>query len=232
MRTLDGVQHVFAIEDAAVAIAKTTHDYWTLPMSLPLHCRTELSSIPVRIPYLHAPPVHRTIWSPRLPPANGKFRVGLVWKGNPMHANDAKRSLSGLSALAPLWAIEGIQFVKLQYGERTDEARDRLSVPDLLDFSSDIGDFADTAALLDRLDLLITVDTSVAHLAGALGKPCWVLLPAYRTDWRWMRARNDSPWYPDSMRLFRQGDDQNWSPVIEDLTLALREHIAQRQRPA
>lgn len=222
MSTLEGVDAVFAIADAVAA----AHDFWTLPMSLPLHCNTDLSSIPACIPYLHVPVERRAAWSPRLPQANDKFRVGLVWKGNPMHANDSKRSLPGLSALAPLWAVSGVQFVSLQVGGGAAEARNRPAAQDLMDLGSEIGDFADTAAILERLDLLITVDTAAAHLAGALGKRCWVLLPAYRTDWRWMRARSDSPWYPGGMRLFRQASGQNWDATIEDVAQALHELLA------
>jgi Flp pilus assembly protein TadD len=220
MRTLAGVDTVLAIDGATV----TAHDYWTLPMSLPLHCHTDLSTIPAPIPYLYVLPERRAAWSRRLP--NGKFRVGLVWKGNSMHANDAKRSLSGLLALAPLWAVDGVQFVSLQYQSGADELRHHPAAQQVIDLGSGIGDFADTAAILEQLDLLITVDTAVAHLAGALGKRCWVLLPADRTDWRWMRARNDSPWYPDSMRLFRQAKGQDWESVIAEAALALREHRA------
>jgi Flp pilus assembly protein TadD len=234
MRTLDGVDTVLSVTSAPAAAAKTAHDYWTLPMSLPLHFHSGLSSIPVGIPYLHAPPERRAIWSqrlpPRLPPNIGTFRVGLVWKGNPLHANDAKRSLPGLATLAPLWEIgplDGVQFVSLQYGVElgADEALHRPSAQNWMDLGSGIGDFADTAAILEQLDLLITVDTAAAHLAGALGKPCWVLLPAYRTDWRWLRERNDSPWYPHGMRLFRQANGQDWNAVVNEVALALRRHI-------
>jgi ADP-heptose:LPS heptosyltransferase len=138
-----------------------------------------------------------------------------VWRGNPMHANDAKRSLPGLSALAPLWAIQDVQYFSLQVGA------DASEVNEIVDLGSLIGDFADTAAILQQLDLLITVDTAVAHLAGALGKPCWVMLPAHRTDWRWLRARADSPWYPDIMRLFRQAPQQDWGEVVAQVAAAL-----------
>lgn len=225
MRTLDGVDAVIATDDAANLGRE--YDYWTLPMSLPLHCHTELASIPARIPYLHASAARLAAWSQRLPPSAGKFRVGLVWRGNPMHANDAKRSLPGLAALTPLWKIDGIQYVSLQRDRNAVEADNSTDASHIVDVGSQIGDFADTAAILQQMDLLITVDTAAAHLAGALGKRCWVLLPAYRTDWRWMRERGDSPWYPGTMRLFRQAPGQDWSAVVAEVASSLRELASQ-----
>lgn len=221
MRTLDGVDAVISLDEANNLGRE--FDYWTLPMSLPLHCHTTLASIPARIPYLRAPDARVASWSSRLPPSNGKLRVGVVWRGNPMHANDAKRSLPGLSLLAPILATEGAQFLSLQVGSSANELAD---AGHLIDLSSGIKDFADTAAILQQLDLLITVDTAAAHLAGALGKPCWVMLPAYRTDWRWMRERTDSPWYPGSMRLFRQRNNQDWSAVAAEVAAALSDLVS------
>jgi Flp pilus assembly protein TadD len=220
MRTLAGVDRVVSLDD--LGSLQDHVDYWTLPMSLPLHCHTTLATIPIRIPYLQAPAARLAAWSSRLPPSMGKLRVGLVWRGNPMHANDAKRSLPGLSALAALWAIPCVQYFSLQVG--TSVVTDASEVGEIVDLGSQIGDFADTAAILQHLDLLITVDTAVAHLAGALGTPCWVMLPAYRTDWRWLRERTDSPWYPDTMRLFRQAPQQDWGAVVAQVAAALAEH--------
>ncbi len=225
MRTLDGVEAVICSDNTASL--NSDYDYWTLPMSLPLHYHTELATIPARIPYLQAPADRLAAWAPRLPPLNGKFRVGVVWRGNPMHANDAKRSLPGWTTLAPLWAIEGIQYVSLQIGTNASEALDLNVAGHLIDLSSQISDFADTAAIMQQLDLLITVDTAAAHLAGALGKRCWVLLPTFRTDWRWMRTRTDSPWYPGSMRLFRQAPQQTWNGVIAEVASALNDLVRQ-----
>jgi Flp pilus assembly protein TadD len=222
MRTLAGVDAVLPLDEAKEMPAQ---DYWTLPMSLPLHCRTLPATVPADIPYLRVPADKRASWSARLP--EGNFRVGLVWKGNPLHANDASRSLPSLSTLAPLWAISGVQFINVQYGAATTE---RAENQDMIDLSAEIGDFADTAAIVAQLDLLIAVDTAAAHVAGALGTPCWILLPAHRTDWRWMRERADSPWYPIHMRLFRQTRGQAWHAVVDEVAAALRERVALQPR--
>jgi tetratricopeptide (TPR) repeat protein len=193
------------------------HDYWVFPLSLPMHFNTTLDNIPGEFPYLFALPSRMDKWLTRLP--DGKFKVGLVWRGSSSHKNDANRSLPGLSTLAPLWSVPGITFISLQKGQ--DEAvlppvDQPITMP-----GADIADFADTAAIIAQLDLVICVDTSIAHLAGAMAKPCWVLLPSTRTDWRWLREREDSPWY-ESLRLFRQTTPGDW-PVkrIHDALLAL-----------
>ncbi|MFM0141718.1 tetratricopeptide repeat protein [Paraburkholderia sp. RL18-085-BIA-A] len=196
------------------------HDYWSFPLSLPLHFGTTVDSIPASLPYLRALPDRLDWWRERLPKG---FKVGLVWKGSTVHANDAQRSLTALDALRPLWSIPGISFVSLQKGAGEDEARD-TELP-IVDLGSDIRDFADTAAIVDQLDLVICVDTAVAHVAGALGKPCWVLLPAIGCDWRWMQDRTDSPWYPGALRLFRQKRRGDWSSVIDEVANALREFV-------
>ena len=213
METLHGVDTVIAFNELVSDIQH--HDYWTLPMSIPLYWKGDTGTFPARIPYLKTLPERIAYWKPRL--LDDGFRVGLVWRGNAKHNNDEDRSLPGLSALAPLWTVPGVQFVSLQMGLGDDNAHNPPQGQPLLHLSFDIADFSDTAAILDQLDLLICVDTAIAHLAGALGKACWVLLPAYRTDWRWLRDRSDSPWYPGVMRLFRQTSRGDWTPVIEDV---------------
>ena len=155
-------------------------------------------------------------WADRLPPA--RLRVGLAWKGNAQFENDDARSLPSLDALAPLAVVEGIQFVSLQKGAGENDVSTTIS---LAAGGAALTDMADTAALIANLDLVISVDTAVAHLAGALGKPCWLLLPDYLPDWRWLSGRLDTPWYP-SMRLFRQPAIGGWAPLIshvaEELT--------------
>lgn len=146
-----------------------------------------------------------------------RLRVGLNWFGNPEHKEDLKRSLPP-AALAPLAEVAGVQFVDLGFGDA--DRRDRPTFP-LLDVSAQIEDFADTAALMRGLDVVVTVDTATAHLAGALGVPCWVLLP-YVPDWRWLTGREDCPWY-DSVRLFRQPTVGDWADVIGRLASALDE---------
>lgn len=218
MKTLEGVDSVLAVDEALADIA--AHDYWTYPLSCPLHCKTDSASIPDSIPYLRASPERMAHWSERLP--RHGLRVGLVWKGNRFHDNDGHRSLPHLSTLAPLWAVPGVHFISLQKGQGEDEARSPALDQALVHLGSELSDFADTAAIVAQLDLVIAVDTAVAHLAGALGKPCWVLLPAYKTDWRWLEGCADSPWYPGSMRLYRQPANEDWMPVIA----AIRQDLA------
>lgn len=190
---------------------------WQAPLpSLPYCFRTQLDSIPNEVPYLGIDAANRENWR-RLyqeMPARGA-RVGLVWRGNPNHRNDRNRSLP-LEQLAPLLEQRNFQFLSLQKGV------DRGSLPSgLFDLSPLLTDFAETAAAIDGLDLVISVDTAVAHLAGALGKPVWLLLP-FAPDWRWMLDRDDSPWYP-SMRLFRQPIAGDWPSVINSVAGALRQ---------
>jgi tetratricopeptide (TPR) repeat protein len=177
--------------------------------SLPLACRTELASVPAEIPYLAADEARVARWRPRLEAA-GRPRVALVWAGNVAHANDRNRSLP-LDMLRPLWNGDRIRFVSLQRDLRDGDAAALAGMP-LLHLGNELADFDDTAAVLAACDLLITVDTSVAHLAGALGCPMWLLLP-FAADWRWTADSDRSPWYP-SARLFRQPQLGDWDSVI------------------
>lgn len=180
-------------------------------MSLPLAFGMTLTNVPAPPRYLAAEPALVETWRARLPPTT-RPRIGLVWSGNPSHRNDRNRSLP-LETLAPLLDSDA-QWLALQKDipDRDAALLDRLTLLDL-------GDFADTAALIEALDLVITVDTSVAHLAGALGKPTWILLP-FCPDWRWLTGREDSPWYP-SARLFRQTTPGDWAGVIRRVIEAL-----------
>ncbi len=220
----DIVDNAFAVDPAAIG----THDCWTFPLSLPALLRTDLASLPeVELPYLRAPPQRVAEWERRQRDAgdgndDGLMRIGLVWRGNPRHDNDAERSLPGLATLAPLWQLPGLRFVSLQAGRAGIEASAAPPGQPLRHVGAALRDFADTAAALAAIDLLICVDTSIAHLAGALGTPCWVLLPQHRTDWRWLRGRDDSPWYPLGMRLFRQTQRGDWAAVIERVCAALQ----------
>jgi tetratricopeptide (TPR) repeat protein len=211
------------------------HDYWVFPLSLPLFCHERPETIPAELPYVWAWTQRHAHWLERLVAAGAEgHRIGLVWKGSAEHANDAQRSLPGLSTLKPLWDIDGIRFVSLQKPQEELQAPDASGFDDqpLLSLGSELRDFADTAAIISALDLVICVDTAVAHLAGALGKPVWVLLPAIGTDWRWLHERSDSPWYPGVMRLFRQQTPDDWSGVIEQVKQALREFVQQPSAPA
>jgi tetratricopeptide (TPR) repeat protein len=189
-------------------------------MSLPLACGTELETIPSRVPYLTADPARCAQWAAWLEDsAPAGPRVGFVWAGNPRkhdphdQRTDAKRSIP-LATLGPFFEIGGIAFISLQKGEAAAQlTRAGLQI---LDPSTELHSFADTAALVANLDLVVTVDTSVAHLAGGLGKPVWMLL-GFDGGWRWLLDREDSPWYP-TMRVFRQPAPHAWQPVIECVT--------------
>ncbi|OBV40048.1 tetratricopeptide repeat protein [Janthinobacterium psychrotolerans] len=219
LRTMADIDEVIAIGEA---VAAESWDYWAPVLSLPGLCETTLDTIPSSAAYLHAqtPALHD--WAGRLPPA--RLRVGLAWKGNAQFENDASRSLPSLDALAPLGAVEGIQFVSLQKGAGENETCAALTLAG----GAALADMADTAALIANLDLVISVDTAVAHLAGALGKPCWLLLPDYLPDWRWFSGRLDTPWYA-SMRLFRQPAIGGWAPLIRHLAEELA-HWRQQHR--
>jgi tetratricopeptide (TPR) repeat protein len=185
-------------------------------MSLPRLFATTLTTIPNEVPYLATEEGLRALWRGRLAHLPTP-RVGLVWAGNPNHANDRNRSLPA-RLLEPLLAIPGLSFVDLQVGAAAAQSaelpRSALAAP------GEISDFADTAAIVAELDLVISVDTAVAHLAGALAKPVWLLLP-FVGEWRWLRARTDTPWYP-TMRLFRQQSSGDWEGVVDAAGEALR----------
>jgi tetratricopeptide (TPR) repeat protein len=182
-------------------------------LSLPLAFKTALDSIPASVPYLSASEDRTTVWQQRLP-RSGLRRVGIAWAGNPMFKGDHTRS-PGLARFSPLLSLAGIEFVSLQKDLRAGD-REMLQNSSRVTLMGDaIEDFSDTAALMASLDLVITSDTAVAHLAGALGKPVWVLLQ-YAADWRWLLDRNDSPWYPTA-RLFRQPEIGDWESVIQQV---------------
>jgi hypothetical protein len=194
-------------------------------LSLPQVFGTDLATIPAAIPYLAADPALVSHWASRLP-AGPKLRVGLVWAGHAQSHRayarriDPRRSLA-LAALAPLGAepgvATGVTFVSLQKGPPAAELATRPFA--ISDPMPAVADFADTAALIAGLDLVITVDTSVAHLAGALDKPVW-MLSRFDGCWRWLRGRSDSPWYP-TLRLYRQTSPGDWAPAIAALAADL-----------
>ncbi len=183
-------------------------DYHCPLMSLPLAFQTQLATIPHHTPYLASTYLKRELWGQRLG-AHAKPRVGLVWSGNILDKADQQRSmrLEQLLAILP----SGFEYICLQKELRPPDL-DAIRVSPIRYFGEDIADFSDTAALCDLMDVVVSVDTSVAHLAGALGKPTWIMLP-YTADWRWMLDRSDSPWYP-SARLFRQNQERTWGPVL------------------
>jgi Flp pilus assembly protein TadD len=182
-------------------------DCWVRYLDVPGHVGTELATIPAALPYLRVASDRAEAWAQRLPA--GKRRVGLVWKGSAQHPNDAHRSLASLSILAPLWQAKDVAFLSLQPA-----AGDLPAGQPLVHLGDDLADFVDTAAVVSQLDLVICVDTAIAHVAGALGKPVWVLLPFVSTDWHWLNDSDDSPWYPGVMKLYRQPSPGNWQPVV------------------
>jgi tetratricopeptide (TPR) repeat protein len=185
--------------------------------SLPYLFNTVPETIPARTPYLKAPPERVAAWRARLP-ASGAMRIGLAWTGRPTHPNDRRRSVP-LAALAPFAAAGTATFVSLQKPMPASDLGTMALFPGMTDLSSALTDFGETAAMIENLDLVITVDTSIGHLAGALGKPVWILVPK-AADWRWMLERSDSPWYP-SVRLFRQPRAGDWAQPIAEVTRAL-----------
>jgi ADP-heptose:LPS heptosyltransferase len=195
-------------------------------MSLPHALGTTLATIPANIPYILPDQELARTWARRLalhrgPPANVATpwrHVGLVWAGSPDHAHDNRRSIA-LARLAALSGIPNVIFHSLQKGERAAEAMSPPAGMMLIRHDADLKDFADTAALISNLDLVITIDTAVAHLAGAMGKKVWVLIP-FSPDWRWMSGREDSPWYP-TMRLFRQETEGDWAGAADRVAEAL-----------
>jgi tetratricopeptide (TPR) repeat protein len=222
-RSLHGVADVTANEDPLPAF-----DAWIPMMSLPLAFGSSLETTPATVPYLCADPTEAAAWRRRLGMSPHR-KVGLVWAGSPLRglpraeAMNRRRSIA-LTQYAPLAGVRGVCFVSLQKGEPAAQARTPPDGMALHDWTEELTDFADTAALVQALDLVITVDTSVAHLAGALGKPVWIL-NRYDQCWRWLRGRDDSPWYPTA-RLFRQRSPGDWAGVIKDVVQALREWIA------
>jgi tetratricopeptide (TPR) repeat protein len=208
---LSGVATVIARNDPLPAF-----DCHCALLSLPFAFATEEATIPAEVPYIAAPAEEAAAWRARLP--SGRPLVGLAWAGERSHDNDLNRSLH-LESLMPLLDLPELQFVSLQHEVRAEDAALLTSRSDVLSIGPDFRDFADTAAAMAALDLVISADTSIAHLAGAMGKPLLLLLP-FAADFRWLRQRADSPWYP-TVRLYRQSRFGDWEGVIE----ALREEL-------
>ncbi len=211
MARLDGVAQLVATGNALPPF-----DLHCPLMSLPLAFGTELQTVPREVPYLHAAPEVVQHWAECLGPRRSP-RIGLAWAGNPMNTNNDQRSV-GLRALLSLVGC-GAELIALQKDLSPDDRTLLAATPGLRPLGDDLGDFGDTAALLELLDLVVTVDTSVAHLAGALGRPVWVLLsPA--ADWRWLAGEADAPWYP-SARLFRWDAARGWPGIMAKVKAAL-----------
>ena len=219
LASVSGAQRAIARGDSLPAF-----DFHVPLLSLPRLLGVTLASLPAATPYLH-PPTDRQAFLP--PPSNRDgacLKVGLAWRGNPKHVNDRQRSIP-LACFEPLFALHAVAFYSLQVASVPGQEAEAAGQRALVDLSGQLRDFADTAFAISQLDLVIAVDTSVAHLAGALGRPAWVLLP-FAPDWRWLLGRQDSPWYPTT-RLFRQPAPGDWQTVIQRVhyALAARENI-------
>jgi len=188
-------------------------------LRLPLIFDTTLETIPSSVPYLSSDPLTVSAWRERILQEKTQFSIGLVWAGSPSHINDRNRSCPR-ELLLRLTRLEGITFYSLQKGDAGRQAQYAPEDMKLIDYFGALHDFSDTAAFIENLDLVISVDTAAAHLAGALGKAVWTMLP-YAPDWRWMLNCEDTPWYP-TMRLFRQPSPGDWNAVIEHIFDSLK----------
>jgi tetratricopeptide (TPR) repeat protein len=217
-RLLGSLAGASALIDGADALPRFD---WHCPLlSLPLAFGTRLATIPANVPYLRATAGSIDSWRERLG-ASRRPRIGVAWSGNPAHRNDRRRSLP-FEQFARLLSLEG-QFVSLQRETRDEDARALSRYTNLAHFGEALRDFGDTAALIELMDLVITADTAVAHLAGAMGKPMWILLPLV-PDWRWLLDRDDSPWYPTA-RLFRQAEAGDWDGTLQRVATALERRL-------
>jgi tetratricopeptide (TPR) repeat protein len=180
-------------------------------LSLPLLFNTTLDTLPANIPYISTDPLLAQKWRNIIRHDNSKLKIGLVWAGRPEHQNDRNRS-GFFDMFASLAQLNNSSFYSLQKGEAAKQRKYHPDGINIIDYTNRLDDFSETAALIENLDLIISVDTAVAHLAGALGKPVWVLIP-FAPDWRWMLDREDSPWYP-TMKLFRQSSCGDWDSAI------------------
>ena len=228
LRTLRGAIHLVGRGEPLPPV-----DYYCPLLSLPLALNTRLDTIPARVPYLAAEPERIAHWTQRLRALPG-LRVGIAWQGNPVVEKLvwARGRSIPLAALGPLAQLPGVCLVSLQKGPGLEQLRDVPFRERIVDLSSELDRgpdaFLDTAAVMADLDLVISSDTSVAHLAGALGRPVWVVLAA-SPEWRWGLERSDSPWYP-TMRLFRQTADRDWTVVVAAIVEALQIFASQRAR--
>jgi hypothetical protein len=205
------------------AIPNERFDFYVPLMSLPGRLQVELEDLPGPMPYLHADPAYVAGNGLLLDSIGSGLKVGLVWAGNPGHPNDRHRSVP-IKTLEFLLPVPGVVWFALDKAVASDQVLNGQTIHAL---GHRCSSFADTAALVEAMDLIISVDTAVAHLAGALGKECWLLLP-FAPDWRWLLERDDSPWYP-SLRLFRQQQHARWEPVFERVRSELVQLVRSRQ---
>jgi hypothetical protein len=194
-------------------------------LSLPGILKTTLAAVPGHVPYLRAKPELVESWRAELAKVEG-FKIGIAWQGNVSHHGDHLRS-APLAQFQPLARVPGVRLVSLQKGPGAEQLATWAGPAPILDFSDRLdlaGAFVDTAAIVMSLDLVVTVDTALVHLAGALGAPTWLLLSLV-PDWRWLLKGADSPWYP-TVRLFRQSHSGDWQALLQQVAAALRERVA------
>ncbi|MDH5571342.1 MAG: tetratricopeptide repeat protein [Gammaproteobacteria bacterium] len=218
------LQSVPYIDKFVQDIETVKADYHIPLLSLPQIYNTTIDTVPDNVPYINANSGLKERWQERLKEDAG-FKVGLVWAGNPEHGNDRFRSIS-LKSLSGLFNIAGVSVYSLQKGPGAEQLKEFAEDIRPVDMTEQLNDLTDTAALIASLDLVISVDTCVAHLAGAMGCPVWILVPA-NPDWRWLLEREDSPWYP-SMRLYRQITLGDWGPVIQRISHDLQNRVTNR----
>jgi Tfp pilus assembly protein PilF len=195
-------------------------DVWCPMMSLPLRCATTVETIPASIPYVNADPARVEAWKQLMASDTPGYRVGICWAGNPNNYNDVNRSLP-LNMVKHFGQLPGVATYSLQVGYKTGSAQ----AFGMIDHTARLTDFSETAALMMNLDLIISVDTACAHLAGALGRKVWTLVP-FAPEWRWMLDRPDSPWYP-TMQIFRRSPSQSWGAVVVRVVNALHALVNQ-----
>ncbi len=213
-------EHVTLIASDDGPVPDGEFDCYVYLMSLGRILGATAETVPAEIPYIAAPPDRIEAWRERL--GGPDFKAGMAWAGRPTHPQDAQRSMDS-ALFAPLAGIDDVRLYSLQKDKSTRPLEPALGTRLAADFGPQLTRFAETAAIVENLDLMVTVDTSLAHLAGALGKPVWCLLP-YAPDWRWLLDRDDTPWYP-TMRLFRQRTAWDWKGVIARVRAALTEAV-------
>jgi len=225
VRLLSGLRGVAAVVARQAPLPR--YDFHCPLLSLPLACGTTLQTIPAEVPYVAPADADVAVWRARLP--QGRPRIGLAWSGERSHDNDFNRSMR-LATLLPLLDLPDVAFVSLQHEVRAEDAALLHGRSDVVQIGPSFQDFADTAAAIAALDAVIAVDTAVAHLAGAMNAPLFLLLP-FAADFRWLRERTDSPWYP-SARLYRQPRFGEWDSAVTVLRQELAQRAARRGRAA
>ena len=222
-KTLLSIDAVYSDEEAKQI---PRHDFWVFPHSIPVHYSLESNGVPAQIPYLRIPQEQLDLANELLPPKKaGRLRVGLVSRGSPNHENDLLRSISDLNVFSELFEVPGIDWIDLQK-DVPQGGFDGIELPNgmsLTHLGNHLADFMQTGAICEQLDLLISVDTSIAHLAGALNIPVWLMLPTF-TDWRWGVNQINSCWYPHT-RIFRQTHIGQWADIVHEVRVMLCERL-------